>query len=99
MDKTINREYNSTQENTVNVQGSRIINFDRLRQYTDDLTAHSTHCEGSIILNGETRNGLASILLGECSVCKRTITLATSKKMKGPRGYSWQECNLAAVWG
>ena len=30
MDKTINHEYNSTQENTVNVQGSRIINMDRL---------------------------------------------------------------------
>ena len=50
-------------------------------------------------MNGETRDGLASILLGECSVCKHTITLATSKEVKGPRGYSRWECNLAAVWG
>ena len=50
-------------------------------------------------MNGETRDGLASILSGECSVCRHTITLATSRKVKGPRGYNQWECNLAAVWG
>ena len=47
-------------------------------------------------LTGETRNGLASILKGHCEKCDHTITL---KKVKGPRGYSRWECNLAAVWG
>lgn len=84
-DKTLSD--NDKEEQTVNIEGSRIINIEKLRLYTDDLAAHATRCEGSIILNGETRDGLASILTGHCSTCKHTITLVTSKKVKGPRGY------------
>ncbi len=56
-------------------------------------------CEGSIVFNGEVRNGLASILFGQCPICKHVIKLQTSKKVKGPQGYSRWECNLAVVWG
>ena len=78
---------------------SRIINLDKLCEYTEQLNAHSSHCNGSVRLVGETRNGLASILKGQCEKCNHTITFQTSKKVKGPRGYSRWECNLAAVWG
>ena len=83
----------------VTIEGSRIINMDKLKQYTDDLTLHSSRCDGSIVLSGETRHGLASILTGQCTVCKHTITLETSSKVKGPKNHSRWECNLAAVWG
>ena len=53
---------------------------------------HCTH-------NGETRQGLASILTGQCSVCKHSIVLETSPKVKDPQMYCRWECNLAAVWG
>ena len=70
-----------------------------MQQFADDLTQHSTSCEGSIILNQENRAGLASTIKGDCSNCEHAITLGTSKKVKGPRGYNRWECNLAAVWG
>lgn len=85
--------------NSTLTKGSRIINLDKLHQYTDDISAHSLHCKGSIVLTGETRHGLASILKGQCPTCNHSITLDTSPKVKGPRGYSQWECNLAAVWG
>lgn len=81
------------------LEGSRIINLDKLSKYTEELNAHSAHCQGAIKLIGESRNGLASILRGHCEVCEHTIVLETSKKVKGPRGYSRWESNLAAVWG
>ena len=84
---------------TVRIEGSRIINIDKLKQYTNNLTLHSARCGGSIVLNGETRHGLASILTGQCSACQHTIVLETSPKVKGPKQYYRWECNLAAVWG
>ena len=60
---------------------------------------HSTQCWGSVILTGEERDGLASIISSQCSTCQHNITLDTAQKVKGPRGYRWWECNLAAVWG
>ena len=48
-------------------QGSRIVNVDKLQQYTDDLTKHATRCDGSIALSSESRDGLASVFSGECS--------------------------------
>ena len=80
------------------IEGSRIINMDKLKQYTNDLTLHASRCDGSIILNGEIRHGLASIFSGTCSKCEHTITLETSSKVKGPSGYTRWECNLGAVW-
>ena len=81
------------------IQGSRKINIEQLKKYTNDLTTHSSHSNGNISLIGETRHGLASILKGHCSSCRHTITFETSPKLKGPRQYSRWECNLAAVWG
>ncbi len=85
--------------NKTTLEGSRIINIDKLKIYTDSLTAHSARCDGRITLSGETRDGLASILMGHCSTCNHSMTLETSQKVKGPRGYKRWECNLAAVWG
>ncbi len=65
----------------------------------NDLTTHSAHCGGNIVLTGETRYGLASILKGQCSSCGHTITFETSPKVKGPKLYCRWECNLAVVWG
>ncbi len=70
-----------------NIQGSRIINIDQLKKYSDELSRHSMHCSGSIVLNGEFRDGLASIIIAQCSICKHTIRLETSNKVKGPKGY------------
>ena len=87
------------EEQVAGLEGSRVINLDKLQQYTDDLVNHSSRCKGSIRLTGETRDGLASILSGYCSTCQHTITFETTKKVKGPRGYRRWESNLAAVWG
>ena len=73
----------SIQEQTVSLEGSRIINMDQLQQYTEDMTKHATQCQGSITLSGEVRDGLASIVSGDCSTCSHTIMLQTSKKVKG----------------
>ena len=75
------------EESRVSIEGSRIITVDKLQVYIDDLTKHSLHCGGSIVLCGECRDGLTSILSSHCSSCQHTITLETSKKVKGPRGY------------
>ncbi len=81
------------------IHGSRIINIEKLQKYTNDLTIHSARCGGNILLIGETRHGLASILKGECSTCGHMVVFETSAKVKGPRNYCRWECNLAAVWG
>ena len=50
------------------------------------------------MLTGETKHGLASILQGQCSICSHKITLETSPKVRGARGYPQWECNVAAMW-
>ena len=75
-------------ESQVTIEGSRIINLEKLQQYTTNISEHLSSCQGSIILSGERRDGLASILTGHCSSCKHTIKLETSQKVKGPRGYT-----------
>ena len=101
--RTVNSEgsrtVNSEGSQTVSLGGSRIVNVDLLQQYTDDLNKHAAQCQGQVILSGEVRDGLVSIISGKCSTCNHTIKLQTSKKVKGPRGYNRWECNLAAVWG
>ena len=67
------------------LEGSRVVNLEKLQQFADDLTQHSTSCEGSITLNQENRAGLASTIKGDCSNYEHAITLDTSKKVKGPR--------------
>lgn len=95
----INKNKTHNKQPTKKLEGSRIINMDKLLEYTDELTAHSSSCQGAIKLIGESRKGLASILEGHCETCGHKIVLETSKKVKGPCGYSRWESNLAAVWG
>ena len=81
------------------LKGSRIINLDKLQEFVDQLTAHAAHCSSQIILSGEKKAGLASILSSQCSKCSFTIPLTTSRKVVGPKGKLRWEANLAAVWG
>jgi len=76
------------QTSKVAIEGSRIINISKLQEYINDLTKHSSECEGFIILSGESRDGLASILESRCSSCQKVIAFETSTKVKGPKGYS-----------
>ena len=83
----------------VTIQGSRITNLEKLQKYINQLTVHAAQCGGEIVLTGETKAGLASIMSSRCSACSYTVSLETSCKVKGPRGKRQWECNLAAVWG
>ena len=47
------RKIPTTVSATVNVEGSRIVNMDRLQTYTDELVKHSMRCSGSVSLIGE----------------------------------------------
>lgn len=81
------------------IDGSRIINMGKLSEYLGDIGRHAKSCTGTIVLIGEKRQGLASIIGSKCNQCDHTISFDTSKKVKGPRGINRWECNLAAVWG
>lgn len=86
-------------EQTVTIEGSRIINIEKLSNYINDITIHASTCGGNIILTGEKRYGLASVLSSKCNGCGYEVVLETSRKVKGPSEYQRWECNLAAVWG
>ena len=73
--------------------------MDKLQSYTNDLTVHASKCTGNVTLVEQERDGLASVLLGECSHCDESIAFETSAKIKGPHGYSRWETNLASVLG
>ena len=49
-------------EGTVTVEGSRTINIHKLSEYLNELTVHAAKCGGAFTLDGETRDGLASII-------------------------------------
>ena len=86
----------------VEIDGARIVNMSRLEQYINELTSHAAKCEksaGSVVLVGERKDGLASIISTECSGCGHVVKLETSPKVAGPSGYNRWEINLAAVWG
>ncbi len=70
------------------IQGSRLANIDKVNEYANQVARHAASCEGSMELKRESRNGLASVFTGECSTCEHTVTLETSKKVKGPKGYN-----------
>ena len=78
---------------------SRMINLEKLQDFIDRLTSHSKQCGSQIILSGERREGLASIISSRCSKCSFSIPLTTSPKVRGPKRTSRWESNLAAVWG
>ena len=46
----------------------------------------------------ESRDGLTSVLTCRCTDCMDSIIFETSTKVKGPRGYSQWESNMASVW-
>ena len=75
------------------------MNLDQLQQYIDELVSHARQCQGSIMLNGETRNGLALFCLVVAPVVVMKSSFKLLKKVKGPNGYQRWECYLAAVWG
>ena len=81
------------------LQGSRIVNLDQLSKFVEQLTAHAASCGSQIILNGEKRAGLASIISSKCSKCNFTIPLRSSERVLGPNGKSQWKVNLDAVWG
>ena len=81
------------------LQGCRIINIQQLQQYITTLSSHAVQCSSNIVLVGERRDGLASIVSSRSSKCGYNIQLETSTKVRGPKGYQRWECNLAAVWG
>ena len=80
------------------LQGCRIINIQQLQQYITTLSSHAVQCSSDIVLVGERRDGLASIISSRCSKCGYNIPLETSTKVRGAKGYQRWECNLAAVW-
>jgi len=53
----------------------------------------------SVVLDGKSKDGLASTLSAKCTTCSHVITFPTSTKVKDPRGYKRWQPNLAAVWG
>ena len=72
---------------TVSLEKSRIANIYQQETYSEDLNRHAMQREGSTVLNGEVRNGLESILSGQCPIHKHIIKLQTSWKLKGPQVY------------
>ena len=68
----------NTQQGAKTIGGSRIINMVKLKQYTNDLTCHSARCGGNIVLDGETRHELVSILRAPDSTADGNVT--------------WQQC-------
>ncbi len=81
------------------IKGSRIINIEQLYHHISDITMHAAKCGSEMKLIGETREGLASIIVCSCVSCGHNIHLQTSEKVVGPKGYKCWQCNLAAVWG
>jgi len=83
------------------LEGSRIINLEKLAPFINEVSTHSKSCQlGTVSLTGETyRGGLASILSAKCSGCRMEIAFPTSSKVASVSGAKRWECNMAAVWG
>ena len=83
------------------IEGSRIINMEKLKSFVSDVSTHSKSCQlGTISLIGETyRGGLASVLSARCSGCRAEIAFPTSSRVASLSGTKRWESNLAAVWG
>ena len=100
MDVTENGRANGTER--VEIDGARIVNISQLEQYINELTCHAAKfekSEGNVVLVGERKDGLVSIICTECSGCGHVVKLETSTKVAGPSGCNRWEVNLAAVWG
>ena len=83
------------------LQGSRIINLEKLAPFIASISTHSKMCQlGTISPTGETyRGGLASIISEKCSGCQTEMAFPTSSKVASQSGSQRWECNVAAVWG
>ena len=57
------------------------------------------HADKFITIEGESRQGLASIIGMKCNGCNSVMKLETSAKVSCPTGTKRWECNIAAVWG
>ena len=105
--KSVGRKVNASYH-LIN-SGSCIINLDNLQQHLQAVIAHVTNCqpcinralshEQAIVIAGECRAGLASLLTTRCTGCNKEFSFSTSSKVRGSSGGSYWECNLAAVWG
>ncbi len=84
-EKKVKSQAHSSTENCDKLEGSRIINLDKLQQYVNELTTHAAKCGSQIILSGEQKSGLASIISSHCSKCSFIIPLTTSNKVSGPK--------------
>ena len=84
-------------------QGSRIVNLQNLEGYVSMIAKHAAECPSSgpssIVIDDELRLGLASVLKTKCTGCGVSLKLQTSQRVKGPKGDTQWESNLAAVWG
>lgn len=83
---------------TIPIQGSHIVNMDRLASFIADVSTHSQSCSlGTVFLAGESyRGGLASILTAKCTGCRAQLAFPTSPRVTTIGG---ARSNLAAVWG
>jgi len=72
--------------------GSRIINLEKLSEFIHNFSQYILTCEkaaslmeskSKILIEGETRRGLASIIRVKCG---ETLDLESSKKVVGPKG-------------
>ena len=101
----------ATSETTVPINapdGSRIINLDKLATFLNTFTQHTLTCprelpleneNPAILIEGESQQGLASIISVKCMGCNEIVKLESSAKIVGPKGIKRWECNVAAVWG
>ncbi len=64
--KIAKRQGNLSKECCDKLEGARIINLHKLKQYVHELTAHAMLCNSQIILSGEQRSGLDSVNFSHC---------------------------------
>ena len=71
------------------IDGSRIINLDNLRDHVSDISMHSATCESvkenvlkhiqALTIMTEQRHGLSSVLSCKCTGCGKVFKLCSSK--------------------
>ena len=66
---------NATQTHTptVKIEGSRIINIQKLQEYVNELTLHATQCGGSVVLTGEEIASLPGSCVGGVKSLVHTV--------------------------
>ncbi len=54
--KKKDQQLSSSEYNSSFGQGSRIVNVEKIKEYTDEVAKHAKNCDGSIMLCSESRN-------------------------------------------